>query len=338
MRLALLMSHASRSMRGGMRELVFCKALREAGVEARIWRMHSEPDIAEEEILGVPVIYCPADDPAPIAHRQVSGVLRAALSAWRPDVVLYKGLGYRVCADIQNVLPGVRYGFIVGGGVTDPILAGADLVMGEYAEQLEAHFPDHLRSGRAMVMPKHIDWSHAGDGVPPEDPEFEIVNVGSFAEKRKNQIALMQFTSRRVCFVGGGPHVAEAKQAARRARIHDNMHFAGQVEHAEVFGYLKRSKVLVHTSVGDGLPRATIEAMACGLPVVAYRDTIPGGIPPEAGFLVSEAGLPHAARLLLDDDVLRRQMGSAARRHVERVHGDTAIASAAGEVLERLRR
>jgi len=338
MRLALLMSHASRSMRGGMRELVFCRALRDAGVDAHVWRIHSEAEMAEEEILGVPVTYCPTDDPTPIAHRQVSAVLRTELAAWKPDIVLYKGLGYRVCADMQAMLPGVRYGFIVGGGVTDSILPGADLVMGEYAEQLERHFPDHLRRGCAMVMPKHIDWALAGDGIPPEDPEFEIVNVGSFAEKRKNQIALMQFTSRRICFVGGGPYIVEAKQAARRARIYDNMHFAGQVAHEEVFGFLKRSKVLVHTSVGDGLPRAAIEAMACGLPVVAYRDTIPGGIPPEAGFLVSEAGLPHAARLLLDDDVLRQQMGRAARRHVERTHGDAAIAAAAGEVLERLGR
>jgi glycosyltransferase involved in cell wall biosynthesis len=338
MRLALLMSHASRSMRGGMREIVFCRALREAGVEVRVWRMHGDVGMAEEAIDSIPVTYCPADDPAPIAHRQVSAVLRAELAAWKPDVVLHKGLGYRVCADVQAALTGVRYGFIVGGGVTDPILPGAALVFGEYPEQLERHFADHLRRGRAMVMPKYMDWSLAGDGVPPPaDAEFEIVNVGTFAEKRKNQRALLQFTNRRMVLVGGGPLIVEAKQAARRAGIFANIHFAGQVDHEQVFGFLRRSKVLVHTATGDGLPRAAIEAMACGLPVVAYRDTIAGGIPPEAGFLVGELGLPHAARLLLDDEVLRRQMGEAARRHVERHHGEAAIARAAAQALALLR-
>ncbi len=154
---------------------------------------------------------------------------------------------------------------------------------------------------------------------------------------RKHQQALLQFTDRRMVLVGGGPLMVETRQAARRARIRANIHFAGPVEHAEVFGYLKRSKVMVHTSLGDGLPRAAIEAMACGLPVVAYRDTIAGGIPPEAGFLVSERGLAHAARLLLDDDELRRRMGAAARRHVERHHGEAAIAAAARQALEMLR-
>jgi glycosyltransferase involved in cell wall biosynthesis len=338
-RLAVVMSHASRTMGGALRELHLLAALRARGLDARLWRMHPGPETEREEMLGIPLTFCTVDNPGEIPHRQVSASLRADLAAFAPDVVLYKGLSYRVNTDVQAALPGgTRYGFIVGGAVTDPILAGACLVFGEYAEQLERCFPDHLKAGRALVMPKYVDLSRTGDGAPPEAPEFDIVNVGTFAEKRKNQPALLPFAARhRIAFVGGGPLLVESRRAARRAGTIGNIAFFGRLPQPEVFGVLRRSRIMVHPSVGDGLPRATIEAMACGLPVIAYRDTVPGGIPPEAGLLVSEAGLPHAVALLLADDGLRRKMGAAARAHVERSHGVAAIQATAARALELLR-
>ena len=322
MRLAILMSHASRNMDGAARELILAGALRALGVDARVWRMHPGPEIESEELRGVPVTFCPADDSAAHVHRQVSAALRAGIAAFAPDVVLYKGLGYRVNADVQAVRPeGARWGLIVGGGVTDPLVGGASLVLGEYHDQLSRHFPAHLAAGRAMVLPKQIDLALAGDGVPPTETEFDIVNVGTFAEPRKNQGALLQFAPRhRIAFVGGGPRMPEMRRAARQARLLDRIHFFGRVATGEVYPVLRRSRIMVHPSTGDGLPRATIE----------------GGIPPGAGLLVSEEGLPHAVELLLADDGLRRRMGRAARRHIERNHGPPAIAAAAGELLRLL--
>jgi glycosyltransferase involved in cell wall biosynthesis len=336
-RLALVMSHASRSMRGGMRDVLFCAALRARGVDARIWRMHGG-EMTQEEIQGVPVTYCPSDDPALIPHYQTSGALRAAIAAFGPEMVLYKGLGYRVCGDTQAALATrTRHGFIVGGSVKDPLLESASLVLAEYPEQLAQHFPAHAAAGRALVLPKYVDLALAGDGVPPDPAEFDIVNVGSFAEKRKNQAALLPFAPwRRIAFVGGGPLLAAARESAREANALRNIRFFGQLDHDAVFGALRRARIMVRTSLGDGLPRATIEAMACGVPVIAFRDKIQGGIPPEAGLLVSAEALPHAIRLLLTDDGLRKQMGAAGRRHVERHHGEAAIAEAAGRALEML--
>jgi glycosyltransferase involved in cell wall biosynthesis len=230
------------------------------------------------------------------------------------------------------------YGFIVGGGVRDRILDGAALVLGEYEEQLARHFPLHAEAGRAMVLPKWVDWTLAGDGAPAEAPDFDIVNVGTFAEERKNQAALLPFASgRRIAFVGGGKHLPALRDAVRAARAGSKVRLFGRLDQPRVFDVLRRSRVMVHTSLSDGLPRATIEAMACGLPVIAFHATVQGGIPPEAGLLVSEAGLPHAVRLLLEDERLRRAMGAAARRHVERHHGDAAIAEAAARLAAMLR-
>jgi glycosyltransferase involved in cell wall biosynthesis len=335
-RLAVIMSHASRSMGGAVREVTFCAALRKLGVEARIWRMHPGAATEREEIEGVPVSFCPVDDATVHVHRQVSAVLRAEIASFAPDIVLYKGLSYAVNVDVQASRPaGSAYGLIVGGATKDPLVEGAAIVFGEYREQLQRHFPAHLAAGRAMVMPKHVDLALAGDGRPPRDPEFDIVNVGTFAEPRKNQAALLPFGERhRIAFVGGGPPMLEMRKAARQQ---PNIRFLGRLPHAEVFDVIRRSRIMVHPSTLDGLPRATVEAMATGRPVIALRDTIEGGIPVGAGLLVSAAALPHAVEMLLADEGMCHRMGRFARRYVERHHGPAAIAAAAAEALRLLR-
>ncbi len=339
MRLALIMSHASRSMGGAIREVHFCAALRAQGVDARIWRMHPGPETEREEILGVPVSFCPSDMPEEHVHRQVSTALRAEVAEFA-DIVLYKGLAYDVNRHVQEGrAPGAPYGLIVGGAVQDPLVPGAAVIFGEYREQIGHWFPEATAAGRAMVLPKYVDFELAGDGVPPEAPEFDIINVGTFAEPRKNQQALLPFAERHsIALVGGGPLMTETKRAARKAGVEERMTFFRRLPHPEVFGVLRRSRIMVHTSLADGLPRATVEAMACGLPVVALRTAILGGIPHGAGFLVRPEALPHAVEMLLADDWLRREMGRTARRYVQNNHGPAAIAKAAEQALMLLRR
>jgi glycosyltransferase involved in cell wall biosynthesis len=334
-RLALLMCHPDRRMDGAVRELHFCAGLRRLGIDARVWRMHPGRETEREEMLGVPVSFVPSDVPEEYANRQVSAVLRAEIAAFRPDVALYKGLSYRVSSDVQAARPeGARYGLIVGGSTTDPLVADAAMIFGEYNEQLTRHFPEHRAAGRTMVLPKWIDLERAGDGKPPIEAEFDIVNVGTFAEKRKNQQALLPFAARhRIALVGGGPLLAPVRDAVKRAGHAERVRFFGRLPQPEVFGVLRNALVMVHTSTHDGLPRATVEAMACGLPVIAFRNTIQGGIAPGTGLLVSEAGLPHAVELLLADPRLRMQMGRTARRHIETRHGAAALARAAEEAI-----
>lgn len=333
------MSHANRGMGGAMREAVLARALASHGIAVRIFRLHGGEAMEEETVLdgAVPVSFCPADNPGDIPHRQVSSSLKAELRAFGPDFVLYKGLGYQVNADTQAALePGTRCGFIVGGGVTDRLLDSASLVLGEYREQLGQHFPRLWRAGQALVLPKYVDMDQAGDGKPVAlaDATADIINVGNFGDDRKNQVALVPLAARhRITLVGGGTALRAFRQAVP-GRLRAKITFTGRLPQAEVFATLRGARVMVHTSLMDGLPRATVEAMACGVPVVAYRSTIQGGIPHGgAGFLVAEAALPHAVEMLLADDELRLRMGRNARRHVEKNHGVPAIEAVAAEVL-----
>jgi teichuronic acid biosynthesis glycosyltransferase TuaC len=122
--------------------------------------------------------------------------------------------------------------------------------------------------------------------------------------------------------VGDGPDrpILEAfqKNNPRGNRIH---HF-GRLQHHEIVKYLNASDAFVFPSHYEGLPNAVLEAMACGLPVVATKV---GGIPEAvedgvSGILVPREDanlLANAINYVITNDQLSRQMGIAGRKIVE---------------------
>jgi glycosyltransferase involved in cell wall biosynthesis len=87
----------------------------------------------------------------------------------------------------------------------------------------------------------------------------------------------------------------------------------------DIPGVLKLADVLLMPSHHEGLPNACIEAMGCGVPVVATR--VPGlrdvVADEKTGLLVdSEAELIEAARRLALDPELRHTLGAAGRARV----------------------
>jgi glycosyltransferase involved in cell wall biosynthesis len=86
------------------------------------------------------------------------------------------------------------------------------------------------------------------------------------------------------------------------------------------------------STYGEGLPKALLEAAACGRPVVCY-DT-PGcrevARPDQTGLLVAPgdvAALAEAIAALAADPMRRRGMGAAARDLVEREFAETIVAA-----------
>ena len=95
----------------------------------------------------------------------------------------------------------------------------------------------------------------------------------------------------------------------------------------------RHADVALLPSYREGMPKALLEAAACGRPiittdVVGCRQVIDHGI---EGLIVparQSDGLAQSMRLLCEDDGLRRNMGLAARARAERLFGDDKVVAA----------
>ena len=121
-------------------------------------------------------------------------------------------------------------------------------------------------------------------------------------------------------FVGNGPLLGKLTTTARHMGAGDWLHFAGELtDMPQVYGSLD---VVVSTSHAEGMPLVLMEAMACGVPVVA---THVGGVAElvvvgETGFLARAGdyeGIAESTTRLLVEPGLRDAMGAAGRLRAE---------------------
>jgi glycosyltransferase involved in cell wall biosynthesis len=112
------------------------------------------------------------------------------------------------------------------------------------------------------------------------------------------------------------------------------------LDKARIRRLLSVGDVYVLPSRREGFPMAPLEAMACGLPVVA--SAVPGVSDiftdgeASGGIIVPTADVPAMARTvgkLLDDVALARDLGARARRRVEAAFGVDAVGAQLAHLL-----
>ncbi|MDX5475449.1 MAG: glycosyltransferase family 4 protein [Bacillaceae bacterium] len=112
-------------------------------------------------------------------------------------------------------------------------------------------------------------------GIPQE--EFLLFYAAEF-NKNKNQQLLIKVIDRlkdelplaRLLLAGEGPMLTECKKLASTLQVADRVHFLGFRK--DIDDLLQASDVAVGSSFREGLPVNIMEAMACGLPVIATKN------------------------------------------------------------------
>jgi glycosyltransferase involved in cell wall biosynthesis len=175
-------------------------------------------------------------------------------------------------------------------------------------------------AGAAEQTERRADW-----GLSPSD--FVLVTVGRLIAGKGHDFLIetmrrlvAKFPNAKLLVVGDGPLRGKFESKARRLGVGKAVVFAGQQPKEGVARCLSCADVFCLLSEYENFSNATLEAMSCGLPVVASRV---GGFPLQVfdeqnGFLVDYGDHAElAAKLvrLAPDAVLRRRLAQGAREY-----------------------
>ena len=155
------------------------------------------------------------------------------------------------------------------------------------------------------------------------DTDKLLITIGRLVA-RKGLDQLLRVVSRlekdnwQLVILGEGPEQEPLEAAARQLGIADRVLFKGFVSDEEKWQWLAVSDLYVSTTLHEGFGIVFLEAMECGLPVLAYDK---GGqsdfVSERVGGLVSVGDEDAFLQLLeqhLRDDTMRREKGKSARQ------------------------
>jgi D-inositol-3-phosphate glycosyltransferase len=205
------------------------------------------------------------------------------------------------------------------------------------------------------IVPCGVDVRHfTPDAAPLDDPPrrepYRIVSVGRLVPRKGYATiveALVALPGVELVVTGGhaGAGSVEAEQVRLEALaadlgVSDRVHFVGQVGHFLMPALLCSADLVVCSPWYEPFGLVPLEAMACGVPVVASAvggmlDSVAEG---ETGRLVppqDPAALAAAVAELLADPALRRAYGSAGVRRARSRYSWDAVATATAEVYDR---
>ncbi len=118
--------------------------------------------------------------------------------------------------------------------------------------------------------------------------------------------------------IGNGSMMEEIQARIAAEKLESRFSFAGLVPPGEVWKYLALSSALVHFSLREGLPRAAVQSLASGKPVIAYAlDGTPEVvIPGKTGYLLEPGdrdGAEAAIRDIISNPARAAGLGAAGR-------------------------
>jgi glycosyltransferase involved in cell wall biosynthesis len=179
-----------------------------------------------------------------------------------------------------------------------------------------------MRRRRAHVIPNPVRDMRRFRGAPARSANTLIVSTGRLVPAKGYDLLLealatlpQQLSGWKLVILGEGPERARLAALTEQLKLGERVSRPGWV--AEPGETLMEAAMFVLPSRYEGFPNALLDAMACGLPVIASACTGPAAIITDGidGLLVevdSVAALAAALRRLMEDEPLRKKLGSAA--------------------------
>jgi glycosyltransferase involved in cell wall biosynthesis len=360
MRVAMFSDYYPPHLGGGVEKVVFelSRGLSSAGANVDVFTLQTAGGPCLEEAGGVRVHRVPALQMTKLLGLQSAASPRLVtyavdqLMRLRPDVIhvhnrfFFTSLIAAAAAKALNIplittlhlgslealplpqrLPVLAYERLLGRTIiqaSERVIAVSQAVA-DYTRRLGAT-PE-----KTQVQPNAVDSDAFRPRLTARKGPPRIAFVGRLIQNKGPQYlmaAIPRLVEREPAaefwFVGDGPMRACLEETAQNLGVAENVRFLGVRQ--DVAGLLNESDIFVRPSLMEGMPLTVLEAMACGLPVVA---TPVGGTAElvtegKTGLLVPPRNvdaLTTALQRLIDSPQLRAELGANGRRLVEKDYG-----------------
>jgi glycosyltransferase involved in cell wall biosynthesis len=231
------------------------------------------------------------------------------------------------------------------------LFAAADHVVVSYDSQRRSLLRAGVPRGNVSVVPYGLDVDHfTPDGARAEPgAAHRIVTLGAVEPGSgfgTAVAALVALRDTELVVVGGpaqGKHARELRAYARTLGVADRLALAGPVPHAELPALLRSADLVVCSPWTASFGIAAVEAMACGVAVVAngvggLADTVVHNV---TGVQVAPRRpreLATALRGVLGKRVIREQLGASGRDRAATRYSWSFIATQAAHAYQRVLR
>ncbi len=229
------------------------------------------------------------------------------------------------------------------------VLRHADAAIAGTESAAEVWRAKGYRRRIAIIAQFGVDPDLFAPAPPAPERPFTIGCVARLVPE-KGVTLLLQAAARlagdwRLRFVGGGPLRAELETLARELGVSERVTFVSQLPSAEMPAQYREFDVLVAPSLTlpnwkeQFGPRASVEAMASGIPVIGSDSGAISSVVADAGLIVREGdadALSEALDLLRSDPHLRADLGARGRARVLEHYTHERIAAATVDVYREM--
>jgi N-acetyl-alpha-D-glucosaminyl L-malate synthase BshA len=258
-----------------------------------------------------------------IPHAISAYLARQVLLPHAPAVVTtLHGTDITLVGNDPSFLPLTRFSIMASDAVTTP---------SAWLREATYQNLDVPRTVPIDVIANFVDTERFAPAAVPRasEPPFVLLHVSNFRPLKRveDTVHILAEVRRRLPglnvslrLVGDGPERARIHALVRTLNLDEHVHFLG--ERVDLPAVYRDSDVFLLPSQTESFGLAALEALACGVPVVASRV---GGLPEvvtdgEVGLLAPLGDTlqmaAHVARLLTDHG-LRARLARAARQRVE---------------------
>ena len=202
-----------------------------------------------------------------------------------------------------------------------------------YQQQVASRIGRFYRPSRARIIPNGVNISRFCP-VASYPAEGHVIGMASRLSDQKDiETLLKAFALLKVAhperpltlrLAGDGPHRESLQSLSATLELTDAVVFDGMLTEQEMVDFYQSLTVYVHATRSETMSTSVVQALSCGLPVIASdipgmsdilpTDTVDRSLVPVGGV---DAMCTHLSDLLSDADTLR-SLARVSRQHAER--------------------